>query len=97
MYCNLNKGTHGFGYSLRKALETLCGTNYAWFWFFDESMAHLWMSITDTCLLWSQSGGAHNTKVSIVTAMSAVIRSKGSLLRSRDTTLLTPTGALTKT
>ena len=60
-------------------------------------MAHLLMSTTDTCLLWSQAVGAHNTKVSIVTAMSAAIRSEGSLLRSRDTTLLTPTGALTKT
>lgn len=60
-------------------------------------MAHLLMSITDTCLLWSQAVGAHKTKVSMVTAMSAAIRSEGSLLRSRDTTLLTPTGALTKT
>jgi len=60
-------------------------------------MAHLSMSITDTCLLWSQAVGAHNTKVSMLTAMSAVIRSEGSLLRSRDTTFLTPTGALTNT
>ena len=60
-------------------------------------MAYLLMSITDTCLLWSQAVGAHNTKVSMVTAMSAVIRSEGTLLRSRDTTFLTPTGALKKT
>ena len=54
------------------------------------------MSMTDTCLLWSHAGGAHNTKASIVTAMSAVILSEGSLLRSKDTTLLTPVGALPK-
>lgn len=58
--------------------------------------AYLLMSMTDTRLLWSHAGGAHNAKASMVTAMSAVILSEGSLCRSRDTTLLTPVGALPK-
>ena len=44
--------------------------------------------------MWSQAAGAHNTKISMVTATSAVTLSKESFLRSSDTTLLTPSGAL---
>ena len=58
------------------------------------SMTHLLMSLTGTSFMWSQAAGAHNTKISMVTATSAVILSKESFLRSSDTTLLTPSGAL---
>ena len=56
---------------------------------------HLSTSTTEAHLPCNQEAGAHNTKASIVTALSADILSDGSLLRRRDTTVATPAGALT--
>lgn len=59
------------------------------------SDTHLSTSTTEAHLPCNQEAGAHNTKASIVTALSADILSDGSLLRRRDTTFATPAGALT--
>lgn len=56
---------------------------------------HLLTSTAEMHLPCNQEEGAHNTKASIVTALSADILSEGSLLRSRDTIVATHAGALT--